>query len=397
MKRLVSTVLFAVSSVAHATNYPISAGASVSTINSTIATAAAAPGPNTVTFAHGSYSINSRIRLPCPVFPLTIQGPIPAGVGTTWPITPTAVLTSSLINDWAFSGTPCGVGTTIRYLQFNGGNPSEGGGGFLYAPPGMNNLTVTYNWFYGNSAIATTTQSADTFIWLDGSPTTARTQNATIAWNRFGAEGSTDCAALMHLFGGGNRCQSSGYGPGGSSPCLYQDAPDITHGGGSCGAVGVHVNTDDLLITNNSITTQEQPIKLYESAGSDYTSTNGRIQFNDFSGVHRIGVETQQNNGTTNVSNNDFHDPIYPNAGQWGLSLPQGAINDTNNVLIANVSAAGVTDTNGQPGYYSGNGVEFWGNGTSSNNLVQGLWNAGIEWGFRVCVRTEWMVLERAF
>jgi hypothetical protein len=364
----------------------LTAGASTSAIqtaiNSAAANSCAAPSTSTVIFTAGNYTISSPISIPCPKTAMVIQGPTPGGVGTTWPITPTAILTSTLTNNWAFSGAACSVGTTIQYLQYNGGNPSGGGGGFLKASPGMNNLTVTYNWFYGNSAIATTTQSADTFIWLDGSPSTARTQNAKISWNRFGAEGSTDCAALMHLFGGGNRCQSSGYGSGGSSLCLYQGASDITHGGGSCGAVGVHVSTDDLLIINNSIATQEQPIKLYEANGGAYTSTNVKIQYNDFSGVHRIGVETQQNDGTTNVSNNDFHDPIYPNAGQWGLSLPQGAISSTSNVLIANVSAAGVTDINGQPGYWPGDGIEFWGNGTTSNNLVQGLWGSGIEWGF---------------
>ena len=41
--------------------------------------------------------------------------------------------------------------------------------GSCYAPAGMNNLTVTYNWFYGNSAIQAATQQADSFIWLDGS------------------------------------------------------------------------------------------------------------------------------------------------------------------------------------------------------------------------------------
>jgi hypothetical protein len=245
----------------------------------------------------------------------------------------------------------------------------------------MNNLTVTYNWFYGNSALATTAQSADSFVWLDGSETTGRTENATITWNRFGATGSNDCAALMHLFGHGNYCQSSGYGAGGHSPCLYQGNDNYVVDGGRCSAIGVHVNTDNLLIGNNSIQTQEQAVKLYEATSStNYTSTNIQITNNDFAGIHRIGVEAQQNNSTLNVSNNDFHDPILPGSGQWALSLPQGAANDTNNVLIANVATG--NDTNGQAGYYSGDAVEFWGNGTSSNNLVQGYWNGGIEWGF---------------
>ena len=63
-----------------------------------------------------------------------------------------------------------------------------------------------------------------------------------------------------------------------------------------------------------------------------------------------------------------------------GTESSQGAANDTNNVLIANVKTG--NDINGQAGYYSGDGVEFWGSGTSSNNLLQGWWDSGIEWGF---------------
>src|SRR5260370_14327520 len=86
-------------SVALAANYPISAGASTATIQSTINTAAAASGGNTVTFATGPYSITSQVTIPCPVSPLTIQGPAPDGVGTAWPITPTSLLTSTLTNN----------------------------------------------------------------------------------------------------------------------------------------------------------------------------------------------------------------------------------------------------------------------------------------------------------
>ena len=128
----------------------------------------------------------------------------------------------------------------------------------------------------------------------------------------------------MHLFGHGNYCQSSGYGAGGNSPCLYQGNDNYVVDGGRCEAVGVHVNTDNLLIGNNSIQTQEQAVKLYESTSStNYTSTNIQIINNDFAGIHRIGVEAQQNNSTLNVSNNDFHDPILPGSGQWALSLPK--------------------------------------------------------------------------
>ncbi len=361
----------------------LAAGASTSAIQTAINTAAnnscAAPSTSTVLFAAGNYTIGSKISIPCPKAAMVIQGTTPPGVGTTWPITPTAVLTSSITNDWAFYGSGCGVGTTIQYLQFNGGNPSGGGGGFLFVPAGMNNLTVIYNWFYGNSAIASTTQFPDTTVWLDGDVSSARTAGVTIKWNRFGNAATNDCAALMNLYGGGNHCSSSGYGSG-SSPCLYQGAQDTTHGGGSCGGVGVHVNTDSLNISNNSFEHLEQPLKLYEAPGTaQWSSTKTIVQYNDLAGTHRIGLEAQAGVNLT-VDSNDFHDPIKPNAGQWGLSLPQNSTNSTNNVLIANTPVT--NDQNGQPGFYAGCGIEFWGNGTSSNNLIQGLWCAGVEWGF---------------
>lgn len=316
---------------------------------------------------------------------MVIEGPTPSGAGTTWPLTPTAILTSSLTNNWAFSGTACSQGTTIQYLQYNGGNPSGGGGGFIHVPPGMNNLDVTYNWFYGNSALQTTQQSADAFIWLDGSSSSSRTQNTTIQWNRFGRSGSNDCAQLMDLLGGGGgpgTCNSNGYAPPtGTRTCLYQGGSNLNSSGGSCAAVGVHAITDGLVISNNSISHQEQGFKFFEGVTTDTNgSTNSTVCNNDLAGIHRIGLETQSNNSTIVVCNNDFHDPFVPNSGQWALSLPQNNVNSTGNVLLANTAIA--NDRNGNPASYAGNGIEFWGKGTSSNNLIQGLWNGGIEWGF---------------
>jgi hypothetical protein len=367
----------------------LTSGASTSAIQAAIDLAAtnSCPGPSTSTvlFTAGSYTISTRLSIPCPKAAMAIQGPTPAGVGTTWPITPTAVLTSTLTDNWAFAGTACGVGTTIQYLRYNGGNPSGGGGGFLLASPGMNNLTVTYNWFYGNAAIQTTQQSADAFIWLDGSTSSARTKNALIKWNRFGYPGSNDCAGLMNLFGGGGgpgTCSSNGYAPpGGRSTCLYQQGSNLNRSGGSCAAVGIHALTDGLVISNNSISHQEQAFKIFENVTTDSNgSTNSTLCNNDMDGIHRIGFETQSNNSNIVVCNNDFHDPIFPNAGQWALSLPQNNVNSTGNVLLANTAIA--NDRNGNPASYAGNAIEFWGSGTSSNNLIQGLFNGGIEWGF---------------
>jgi Big-like domain-containing protein len=185
---------------------------------------------------------------------------------------------------------------------------------------------------------------------------------------------------LMDLFGGGNFCSSSGYGSG-SSPCRYQGGSSYNGSGGYCAAVGIHVNVDNLTISNNSIQTQEQGLKFYEGGNPPlYTPTNIQVNNNDFSGIHRIVVESQQT-GAITLSNNDVHDQIMPGSGQWGLSIPStGTTNITDNLLIANV--APTKDQNGQPGYYAGCGIEFWGDGTASNNLLQGMWCNGIDWGY---------------
>jgi hypothetical protein len=354
----------------------LASGASTSAIqiaiNSAATNSCAAPSTSTVIFTAGSYTISSRLSIPCPKTAMVIQGPTPSGIGTTWPISPTAVLTSTLTDNWAFSGAPCSVGTTFQYLEFDGGQPSGGGGGFLFANPGMNNLTVTYNYIHGNQAITSTGQEADGFIWLDGQPTTARTENTTITWNRFGAAG--DCSALMDLFGGNTV---------GGVKITYQGSSSYNTGGGYCNAVGVHVNTDNLALNNNSIYHQEQGFKFFEggsSAPNIYTPTKVNITNNDFSGIHRIPIEAQQG-GSFSLNNNDVHDAILPGFGSWAWSLAQiGTSNVNGNVLIANVPTG--NDINGQSGYWAGDAVEFWGYGTCSNNLVQGQFNSGVEWGY---------------
>lgn len=379
-------LLLLVPRLAHAANFPISSGASTAMIQSTINRAAAARGGNTVTFAAGSYSITSQISIPCPASALTIQGP--AVATNVWPFTPSAVLTNKgITNDWGFAGHACNTAVTIQYLQWNGNHPPGGGGGFLFVPAGMNNLTVQWNWFYGNSALQTTQQNADTFIWLDGNWTGSHTQNTTIKFNRFGFTGSGDCGGptgLMTLYGGGGgpgTCSSSGYAPRtGGSTCLYQNAPNLNAGGGACAAFGLHNNTDNFTFTNNAIQEQEQGGKCYKNNNGNVTSTNTLIQFNEFSGIHRIGYESQCNDGLVNFDSNVYHDPFFVSANSWAYSLPQGNTNSTNNVLIGNVGI--VNDRNGNPASWAGDGIEFWGGLTSSNNLIQGKWLHGIAFGF---------------
>jgi hypothetical protein len=383
----------------------LAAGASTSAIQTAVNSAAsgscAAPSPSTVLFAAGNYTISSQISIPCPKTAMVIQGTTPSGVGTTWPITPTTILTSTLTNNWAFSGTACNVGTTFQYLQFNGGNPSGGGGGFLNVPPGMNHLTVQWNWLYGVSAIQAAGQSADSIIWMDGVDTSGatRTQNTTIRFNRLGTSGSNDCLNLMNVIGGNNACDSSGYNLGGTNTCLYQDGAGEKEAGGYCAAVGIHVKTDNLTISNNAIAHLEQGLKFFEGCGTvtcpdQFDPTNLVVSGNDFNQIHRIVLEAQQTPAPNNfsVTNNSMHDEVLFGGVSWGLSLPQEFSKSTGNLLIENTPKGKDKYGNSASRSY---GIEFWGNeSTANNNLVQGLWGGGLAWGYG---GSGWTVSENTF
>lgn len=402
--------------------FNIPAGSSTATINSTIASAAAASGGNTVSFAAGSYSITSQITIPCPASALTIQGPTPAGVGTTWPITPTAVLNSTLTNQHVFRGSGCNTAVTIQYLEINGGNPAGGGGGALYIPATMNNVTVQYNYIHGNAAVQAASNLADSLIWLDGSNVAGspRTSGVMIRWNRFGHAGSSDCANLMNVLAAStppnvpaeNKCAqtggmtytfngtnygAAGYGGTGSALCLYQDNDTEKNVGGYCNAVGVHVNTDNLTISNNSVDTQEQGFKFYEGCSNFpcpdvYKPTNVTITNNDFANIHRIVVEAQQGGpGPWTITGNSMHDQKLFSGASWGWSLPQNgnaSFNNSNtqnllsNLILQNINPGGQCDKSGLCAARAC-AVEWWTvNGNAGNNLIQGYWGCGVEWGF---------------
>jgi hypothetical protein len=350
---------------AQAATYPISAGASTATIQSTINTAAAAPGGNTVSFAAGSYSITQGINIPCPASPLTITGPI---VPYHNPSAYTATLNGSVAGNWGFAMDSCATAVTIEYLNWNGGEPSAGGGGFLYVSPGVSNLMVTNNFIHGNQANVYDGHEYDSLIWFDGTdsdPVSNYDNNDTVQWNIFGSTNdgtaaNADCGAISALFN-------------------YQgDTYDAV--GGLCAAIGLHSSTNNFTVNNNIIHYQEEGFKLYEGgsiASQEFYDNNLNFTYNDVAFIHRISVEGQQTgNPTMNFDNNDIHDQVNPAWGSWGFSIPQsGANNCENNVLIANAVISGQATAG--PG-----SVEFWGSGSCSNNLVQGYWGAAMQYGF---------------
>jgi hypothetical protein len=333
---------------------------STSTIQSAIN---GAPNCSVILFAAGTYNITSQISIPCPSSGFTISGPI-----VPWPGPYDVTLNGAVAGNWGFAFGPCSSPVTIQYLEWNGGEPSNGGGGFLYVSQATSNLTVQYNYLHGNQADVNDGHEFDSLIWLDGvdsAPPNLYDSNDTIAWNVFGNSNdgtptNADCGAISDLF----NYQGSNY----------------DGSGGQCAAIGLHSSTNNFTVTNNIIRYQEQGVKLYEGgsvASQLFYDANLNFTYNDLSWIHRIGLEGQQDgNPTMNFNYNDMHDQAYPAYGSWGFSLPEGgASNCEHNVLIANLTRQGAA--NAGPG-----AVEFWGNGSCSNNLVQGYWGAGIQFGF---------------
>jgi hypothetical protein len=338
----------------------LNSGMSTGQIQSAIA---GAVNCSLILFAEGTYNVTSQIYLPCPSSGLTIAGPV-----VPWPGPYKVTLNGSVAGNWGFSYGPCASPVTIEYLDWNGGEPSDGGGGFLYIAPGTSNLTIHYNSIHGNQANVNSGDEFDTLIWLDGTdsdPESNYDNNDTISWNIFGSSNdgtptNADCGAIADLF----------YYQGG-----YYDQI-----GGYCAAIGLHSSTNNLTMSNNIIRYQEEGVKLYEGGSVPsqlFYDANLNFTYNDLSWIHRIGLEGQQNaNPTMNFNYNDMHDQTYPAWSSWGFSLPQGgASNCEHNVLIANTLRQGIATAG--PG-----SVEFWGGGSCSNNLVQGYWGAGMQFGF---------------
>ena len=118
---------------------------------------------------------------------------------------------------------------------------------------------------------------------------------------------------------------------GGTAACLYQEGSSYQNSGGYCSAVGVHVSTDNLVISNNQVGPLEQGFKFFE--GTTYTPTNLTVNANDIFGTHRISLEAQENAGFT-ITNNDTHDMGLLGAASWTLSMPQGGPGFYNNNLL---------------------------------------------------------------
>jgi hypothetical protein len=357
------------------TTFNISAGASTATIQSTLNSAAATSGNVVVNFAAGNYSITSQVSIPCPSGTMTIQGPVASYVppsnfrsGTYSYTSPyTANLNGNLTNTWGFSKKACSAGHSVtwQYTNWNGGQPSGGGGGFMFVTRGDNELTYQNNYCHGLWASTTSGHDYDTCIYLDGalSPTPVST-NESFLWNVFG-DGVSDCNPIMNLttYQGGS----------------YDSA------GGQCAGITWRASTKNLLIAHNDFEHLEQGMKGIES-GQSFSSAvllmNSKYLYNDFGQIHRIGFESQQccagfigysSDNEITIDDNTFAanaaptGSYYPPIEWWGAG---GAAGHGNNNLGQGFLGASTTDHV----TYHGGSIISWGCTNPSSSPV---WQAG--------------------
>jgi Chitobiase/beta-hexosaminidase C-terminal domain len=330
----------------HASTYRVSPAQSYSAIQRVISSAS--PG-DTISFSAGKYNASSGFELKCGV---TYTGPVATP--------PTAVLSASFTRGSKdiFNLAPgCKSPTTIQYLWFQ-----NAGGIFVITTNA--NITITRDLFTGLPCCAS--QAHSPAIYFDGGrnpkdPNAQILSNATVTWNTFGDP--TSCITP-------------------DTEPMFSYTADTA---GNCAGIIVQSTTKGMTISNNNFIHLGEGVHflcVYGPSGCEppttVTTSNVTAQFNDFSGIHRMGWE-EQPQPTENIlfEYNSFHDPFHPFHGTFDLSLAccnsgatvPGVIVE-NNVLIQNVPT-------GPPPAYIGYGIEAGGNGARyNNNLVEGLNNA---------------------
>jgi hypothetical protein len=354
-----STLVAGTYTITPACGTPITTGMTTSQIQAAINSCSAG---GTAEFPAGTFSVNATLSIPCGV---SVAGPA-LTPSTSGPVvyTPSATVNWSGANSSPeFSyGPNCSAAASFENLECNMNHPSPDGGQCLYVGSNVSNYTVKYDYAHGNQGGTASTNTYDGLIYFDGNSSATPDSNIVVTWNRLGATG--DCSNIM-------------------SNITY---PGFGGNGGFCNGTGVHTGMNGFTFENNDTYYQEEGLKVFESQGK---CLNCVIEYNDWSNIHRISFETQANlypGSTTNmqVRYNSIHDPFFPEAGTFGLSVANGCSNNnpsssgcvTNtdyNVLMANTALATPCSAN----CYYGDGIEQWGStGTTANyNLVQGEWS----------------------
>jgi hypothetical protein len=220
-----------------------------------------------------------------------------------------------------------GTTVTIEYFTFDNGSIS--------LEDHVTSATIDYNTF--ENIDCKTNASASTAIFINGG-----VNNSDISYNTFTNIGQT--------------CNSQ-----------YQDA----QGAGGIEMYGFH----NLTITHNTFSTIYEGIAIDISNSAEYDGAGGHINYNTFTGVHRIAIEmlgTSTNPSGLEVAYTNYSNALLPWAYTFGLSLTAGQ----NMIVHDNV----MNGNNNQPGYVP-YAVEIGGvNSSAYNNTIEGYWG----WGFAI-------------
>ena len=318
-------------------------GMSQGTLQNRIQTA---PNCALILFAPGIYNFTATISVPCSAN-LTLTGP------ATTPAT--AILNALPSINQIFYISGCS-GVTFEYLGF-----ANTTGIYANVPAqGSSGITITHNQFFGLSGTAAD-YLAETGIYFTGYATGGTLSNVAVTWNNFGSP--TDCAGAM---------------------------TQLIDQGGYCSGVVFTASLDNIVVSNNTFLHLEEGFHVNCTKPGCVPPTgntwkNFTAENNDFSEIHRIGMEMQpEASSNIVIQYNDEHDFLNGYNSTMGISSAccnDGANNpgtiDSNNVLIANNQAV--------PRPIPGNvfAIEFWGNGAlAQGNLVQGYWAYGIAFGY---------------
>ena len=420
-------MLMAASKAASAQICNIPVGSTASTMQTAINNCAAYSGPVSpvvVTWAAGTFSVNTQLSVTCPNNPMVLMG-----VPTNYPIDksarPTSILNWTGGHQQMWYWPSCSVQRTREYLESNGGQPATGGGSDYLAYP-QNHVSILYNYIHGNeenypmpcinntcaynitpSSSITSYTYDDTvanLIQLTGATngTATNQQNILIQYNVLGnpvsnypltqwVSTSTSNLGVASSNGDCVNVQQWEFGPGvsGSNNLGYNFS------GGNCVGIAIRGGGSHIHVYDNVIQNQEQGGKNYEcgqAVGSRCLLVDLDVERNDISGIHRIGWENQQtpmDSGATQnaiYKNNVFHNPKDPSYGQFSFSLPVGGtygIFANSNLTMTDCGNAAYPNYCHQINS-GGASFEWWGsNGSQANyNLMQGSNSRGVIWGF---------------
>jgi hypothetical protein len=384
MMKLVALLFMSAASFAYA-GITIPAGATQGEIQSIFNSAG--PSNNRIQFAAGTYNLTTPLNIPCS-FPLTITGP------TTTPAT--AILNPSFTNRPIFNLTNC-LGVTIQYLNFTKTQSIK----FNLDPGTWCTLgcVIAHNQFTGLTAQLPRGNGGDAGPACDSGT---------------GPQGNCDSAgdtALTFSSTSGSPCPRCAFLTntqiiynqfGDASSCLTPaDVMDgTTHDyGGNCAGIQFYTSIDGVTVNyNNFIHLEEGFHVLCGPVGGDdcsgptaWTWKNFVADYNDFSGIHRIGAEMQlQGSANIHIDHDSYHSPTAPFyytfaisnaccAGLKGSPVTAPGVTNIDDVIIAERPAS----TAANPKNYIGMADEAWGTGAQyTNSVVQGNWANGYQWAY---------------